>query len=415
MKSRVAVLIACSGLVAAGCGVAPSSPPEGTSVTEVDGVRVVENVAPAWPGNEPWTISPEPVLTLGVDIGAPEQMFTAIRTPFALSDGRIVVVDFANAVRLFDAAGSSTGSVGRAGEGPCEFRQVIAAYPAGDDSILVWDSRLRRFVLFDSSGECVGTHSLEGHGEDYGSASVAGRFADGSLFARAYDALPRGVAGTRLWRTAAFFRYQPDGRAPRLLFELPFLEAVIGSELAVVFGARPVIVAHGDNVFHAPGETTEVRVYDVDGNLVQRFSRRYEAQPVTQADRDTWMEVSRRNVDALQRDREFGQRMLSLATFADVKPAIRGLLVDELGNVWVERHLGLAHTRPIMIGQARESFGAEETSTWDVFSPDGIWLGPVALVPGRTPSFIGADYVLMPGIDDAGVAHVWKYALNKPH
>jgi hypothetical protein len=182
MKSRVAVLIACSGLVAAGCGVAPSSPPEGTSVTEVDGVRVVENVAPAWPGNEPWTISPEPVLTLGVDIGAPEQMFTAIRTPFALSDGRIVVVDFANAVRLFDAAGSSTGSVGRAGEGPCEFRQVIAAYPAGDDSILVWDSRLRRFVLFDSSGECVGTHSLEGHGEDYGSASVAGRFADGSLF-----------------------------------------------------------------------------------------------------------------------------------------------------------------------------------------------------------------------------------------
>lgn len=400
-------LVACSG--------PPEPAPQNAVETQVDGVRVVENIAPLWSEDERWRISSEPVWTLGVDIGAPEEMFSAgfVYPPFALNDGRIVVPDFAGEVRYFDADGTFVGAAGRAGQGPCEFGRIGPAYPAGDDSIAVWDTRLDRVVTFDGSAECASTSTLAQHDESYGRPQLVGRFADGTLFAMAYDAFPRGVSGTRISRMGAFFRYQPDGSAPRLLLELAVSESVIGSEWPVVFSTTPLVLAHDDGIYHAPGDTTEVLAYDTDGTLTQRFHRRYEPRPVSQADRDAWTQMSRRNVDMLERDREFAERMLSLATFDDVMPEVRSLLVDELGDTWAERHLGLAHTRPIMIGEGREQFPVD-SSTWDVFAPDGIWLGTVDLVAGREPTFIADDYVLMRGADEAGVAQVWKYALIKP-
>jgi hypothetical protein len=354
------------------------------------------------------------VWTLGVEVGAPEEMFSAgfVYPPFGLRDGRIVIPDLANELR-FDADGAFLGRAGRSGQGPCEFGQIGDAYPASDDSIAVWDMRLDRVVSFDAAAECVSTSVLAQHDESYGRPALAGRFADGGLFAMAYDAFPRGVGGTRISRMGAFFHYQPDGTAPRLLLELPVREAVIGSEWPVVFSATPIVLAKGDHIYHAPGDTTEVEVYEADGTLTQRVHRHYEPRPVRLADRDAWTAMSRRNVDKLERDREFAERMLSLATFDDVMPEVRALLVDELGNIWTERHLGLAHTRPITIGEGREQFRVD-ASNWDVFAPDGVWLGTVELVAGREPTFIADDYVLMRGADDAGVAQVWKYALIKP-
>ena len=50
---------------------------------------------------------------------------------------------------------------------------------------------------------------------------------------------------------------------------------------------------------------------------------------------------------------------------------------------------------------------------WDVFSPDGVWLCAVDLIPGRTVEQIGDDWVLMSGEDDTGVFRAWFYELVK--
>lgn len=414
MRREATAFIPCLVLVVAACGGSPPATPPGAAVGDVDGVRVVDNTTPEWRQDRRWTISADPVLTLGVDVGPPAQMFSGyVHPPFALADGRIVVPDRSGEIRYFDASGAYLASAGRSGQGPCEFGNMGPAYPARDDSIAVWDSRLRRVAIFGAGATCLDTVSLEPHGEDYGRPQVVGRFADGTLLARAFDSFPRGVPGTRVTRTGAFFRYGLDGSTPRLLLEIPISEAVIGSEWPVVFAATPLVAARGDHVYYAAGDNTEVSTYDLDGNPVQRFSRRHEPRSVTQADRDAWLEMSRRNVDAAQADREFAERMLSMAAFHDYMPEVRALLVDELGNTWAERHLGLAHTRPIMIGNGSETF-AVESSRWDVFDSDGRWLGTVDLVAGREPTYIGSDYILMRGADEAGVAKVWKYTLIKP-
>ena len=102
-----------AALFAAACASGPDSEgaPAPPTVTEVDGVRVVHNSAPAW-GEEPGLrIAPEPALVLGVDVGEPAEMFT---NPGAarLNDGRIVVFDRgSNEIRFFAAGGASSCSL----------------------------------------------------------------------------------------------------------------------------------------------------------------------------------------------------------------------------------------------------------------------------------------------------------------
>jgi len=71
----------------------------------------------------------------------------------------------------------------------------------------------------------------------------------------------------------------------------------------------------------------------------------------------------------------------------------------------------LLHTDPANLGSG---LFTPDASPWEVFAPDGTWLGHIDLPPGRTVQQIGDDWILLAGDDDDGVAHVWLYRLIKP-
>lgn len=69
------------------------------------------------------------------------------------ASGRIAVADVQSSqVLVFDHSGRFMHAVGRAGDGPGEFRFPAVLGPGPEDSLLVWDARSGRVSVFDSTG-----------------------------------------------------------------------------------------------------------------------------------------------------------------------------------------------------------------------------------------------------------------------
>lgn len=79
-------------------------------------------------------------------------------------------------------------------------------------------------------------------------------------------------------------------------------------------------------------------------------------------------------------------------------PTFSRLRLDRIGNVWIQRYgfLGTSQTR------------------WDVFDPEGRWLGEVEMPEGLQVRDIGDDYVLGIWRDEFEVERVRLYRLRKP-
>lgn len=166
-----------------------------------------------------WTISAEPVVSIGVAEGDPAVELHRATGAVRLADGTIVVANSGTAeLRLFDSAGAYVRAVGRRGSGPGEFRGTLTVYSQGG-AVVVHDSGNDRYSVFDSTltfRELL--HPATGPGHPFpwddwlrGNAWVSG-VRDRSLrpcVAAALDRLPGEVAapfqrvlvdeGARLW------------------------------------------------------------------------------------------------------------------------------------------------------------------------------------------------------------------------
>ncbi len=92
-----------------------------------------------------------------------------------------------------------------------------------------------------------------------------------------------------------------------------------------------------------------------DGNLERRVTKRYENAPVTEQVRDSVIDRLVQGPSRLPRE------ALEQVPFAPVIPAIEDLVVDDRGQLWVD------------------PFIPEAPNRWDVFDPDGRYMGPVYL------------------------------------
>jgi len=79
------------------------------------------------------------------------------------------------------------------------------------------------------------------------------------------------------------------------------------------------------------------------------------------------------------------------------RPAYGRLLVDAEDHIWVASY---AHP-------------ADVPARWDVFTPDGIWLGAVAMPDGFRPLQAGADWILGLTHDDFDVERVEVRSLDR--
>ncbi len=384
--SRI-VLVIAGGSFAAGCGAREQDLGPGAARRDSAGVSIVRSSAPQWPADSGWRIADTPLVAIGGGNGtALGRVAGAVRT----RSGAIAVADGdAQLIRVYDLAGRPLRTLGRRGSGPGEF-QAIDWIAAAADSILAFDLVARRLTLFGAPGR-VRTASLEGAAGSI--TAPLDRFADGTLLVAAGDpTFPfPGTEGSVRHDSVTLIRIAPEGDVLDTLARIAWAESfgvAIGegdrrflAPLPRPFGPRASALVAGEEVVVGEGIRPELVVRDGDG-AVRRIIRRERAPlPVTPDAIAAFKEARRRASAGRGLQAEVDAALvaaLDSAPWPARLPAYERVLADAEGNLWVQDY-GVRRDQP---------------ESWNVFTAEGRWLGPVSAPARFRIEQVGRDWVL---------------------
>jgi hypothetical protein len=296
--------------------------------------------------------------------------------------------------------------IGGPGQGPGEFRSLGSVHAVGEDTLLVFDRGLRRLSTFLASGELLSTVDLGG--VTYGATNDLAFLEDvaplggGALVGREGGDFSGQAGRPGLTRdTTHFLAVEGNGGGARLLDRVPgawtLRREVAGRRMFMLqpMTAPPGWSTRGDTLYIAPGEWAEVRVVGQEG--VHRILRRSVApRALEAADRLAWEEGMLRL--SPEGDRDEARKLLEELELPQRLPFYRNLLVDPDGHVWAERF---------------ESPGLGPGVEWDIYHPDGRYLGAVATPSNLAIHEVGLDHVLGIWADDLGVQRVRVHRLER--
>lgn len=394
----LALSAACTGEPAPAMG-------ESYTITDSSGIEIVTNHRPLWQPGEEWRIADEADVELGQLEGDDAELFTSPSARL-LSDRRILVSEQGEKeLRFFSPDGVWLRTVGGKGEGPGEFTFLEPARILPGDTILVFDRGSGRATWFDSSGEFV--HSVQ---VTTGDRSAFGK---GVLEPNTWlfeSILPSSdSAGIRRWQREVQL-VTSDGIPFATLDTLTtglFLNETRGnSSLSVPlpFFGRPIFSAGVGRAYVSDNTSWEIRVFDQSGSLTRLIRRDWTPQPVTASDIELRLERQRgfqKNWSTSDAQKKSGLRLLEEgARLSAYLPPLSEFWVDRVGNLWT-----LDWYMPEWPHPERH---------FDVFDPDGIWLGSVLVPAGMGLSDVGEDYVVTTVGDELGVRRVRVHKLIKP-
>jgi hypothetical protein len=361
-------------------------------------------------------------LILGAGSSADEYLFSDINQVVMLRDGSIVVTDgvltSAPSLRVYDASGKYVRTLGRRGQGPGEFMLIngVAALP--DGRLIVRDPQNNRINVYAANGAVLDQWNFPR------SPNVdlsPGLFADsaGTVYLRLILPAPAGQVGGV--KPIALVRFGSDGRVidtvrvpalpvppnkitaakvepggtSRNDFTVPFMP---DSRWALSPRGHLITGTTGRYAFEilAPrvgtaGAASSSRAWWKAGDPI--ISVRRNVQPVALAseERTEWiatMEALARTVDP--RWRWTGPEV------PRSKPAYRDLKIAADGRIWV-----LVSTPSERIPRVEWDTTSSpmakvhwrEPARYDVFEPDGSYLGVVAIPPRTTFQAARGDVV----------------------
>jgi len=428
-----------SALIAA-CAGSDTSADQRFTVEDSAGVRIVRNGST---GSLPAAAldSPEITLRIGAVEGAPELQFFRIFGVAEDIDGNIWVLDTGHAeVRVFDAAGRHVRTFGRQGSGPGEFRMPTQLMLMGD-TVLVGDGGLNRFTLFDRQGGVLGTFSNGDRtsGQLYPVARTEhGWIVQPYLYvswpyqhmvehrnttrlgfvASIEAALP---AATRIASTTAESGFSDPAVQWRELLRYPGVRRFgINTSLTMtatdpLFEPEPRHAVDGLGRIHFTAAMDYViDTYDTDGRHVRRLTRAYTPVPVDDALVSRFADRVRTHWDtaAMVGEAELGkandEARLTLPHVPTLPP-IGGMVASGNGSLWVER-IDLVED-PIEREWTRQS-APPRPGRWDLFDPDGRFLGTVTLPARFTPRFAGDRWMLGVLRDELDVQYVVRFEVR---
>ena len=387
-------------LLLAGCGDGVPGTSGTVAVSDSAGIEIVANPGEGqWDEGQEWRVR-EVVRLGGVD-GPEETLFERPGDMVPDGQGGVFVVEAGEmALRRYGPDGTFLGRMGGAGEGPGEFGSLNSAVDLGD-TLLVLDVRNRRISRFLKSGELLDTQPLELDTSTQGFPMRLIPLADGRLIMPSPQgcAMPPPEDPRAAGRLNVTLPPSPDEHA--LTVEGPITRWVDHATHAIygerICSVRPSLAGHGiplavrtDGVAAvAPGPEYDIHIFRVPdgaeswaGGALDAFPpperiirRAVERRPVTADDRRDYRE-SRRPTDLTDpMSREVWEAIeaaLDTTRVPDRYPAIQELVWDDQGHLWVQRR------------------GAwdEPDGPWDVFDPEGRYLGEVALPEAFTVRLI---------------------------
>lgn len=376
--------------------------PEQYTVRDSVGVTIVESAAPAWAEGAGWSLADTAHLRIG-ETDAPGHDLYDVRSIVRLSDGRVAVANSGSSeIRIFSGDGDLLQTLGGPGEGPGEFRSLWRMFLLPGDSLLVTDISLDRLTVFSAGGELVRTAQFEASPSER-VPTPAARLGDGS-----FVALPSFTFGSASGARSQVFQdtvpimhYSADGGYSGELGRFPGSEyfmfvhddGLLGGPR--IWGRETHIASAGDRVIVGHSADYSYDVLSTRGELVRRVRADRPLRAVTDGD------VARMREPDPESDpgsTEMFNRVLDAIPPPAHFPAYEDIEVEADGHVWIREYVWPDE------GAAQE---------WQVFDPEGRWLGSVTMPPGFTPLTIETDEVLGIFRNDMDVEHLHAYRLSR--
>ena len=390
-------------LLLAACGAEPIPERTEAVVRDSAGVTIIENTVPQWTAETAWRVAPQPTVTIGELEGAEEYLLFRVYTAKRLANGHIVLTNAGtNELRFYDADGVHVRTVGGEGEGPAEFRFLMDVSQAGDDSIIAFDISLRRFSLWDISGEFG--RMLPYGTKLAGFPQLTGHLADGSPIVYMAEIAGREEPGTyedHMW----VYRIHMDGEKIDTIGRFQGSELMtvrfgrggrlLGTSFVLPFARDPIVLGAGTGIYYGTRERYDIGFYGLDGQLVKSIRRLVPPRHVTDEERDLILNPPDEGRTEIPRSvLESGVDV----PIGETMPAYAQLLVDDVGNLWVEDYEDLW----------------SELDSWAVFDTVGIYLGTVQLPAGCRLKQVGEEFILGVWIGEFDEGQVRMYELVKP-
>ena len=380
----------------------PQATYQDATLRDSAGIEIVENHSPQWIGTDFWTIDPQPVVAVGghgSDATPGDSSFLAWNAIGLgrLSDGRVAVLSRGeHRLLLFEPSGKLSKSIGRAGEGPGEFRYPMHFQVLPGDTLVVWDHPIGPVWQFDTTGALLGSRHID-LGAAFASTLRAGDgkfegvtlpLPDGSFIVKVPDRSREPPPVEQLFRPlcritridAAYAPYSfgqwEQSEQMRIKFPPVYPQPLFPARLKIAEGGNPW------SVYISNGDRNEIQEYSPTGALQRIVRRTTDPIAITDRERELAETFVANEVPGLPTDHLPPQ---------DFHPPVNDLLVDSEGYLWVMDKVG----------------------QWSVFGRDGIWLGTLE-IPLREVHWIEEDLVLGIAYDyDMGLKWVEGYRLNR--
>ena len=375
--------------------------PAQLSLRDSAGVAIVENEGAQWSADESWVLADSPHLEIGSTQQAGHDLYE-VTGAVRMSDGRVAVANSGSSeIRIFSDTGELITAIGGPGDGPGEFRSLNRIFLLPGDSILASDFALDRLSVFSPDGSLVRTAQLA-PAPSGGIPAPSARLADGSLLARPGFSFGGGAPSGVHQDTMTLMRYGADGSYLGELGRVPGSEFFVFSEGGNtlggerVWGTKTHLAAAGNDFIVGRSADYSYEVRGADGALLRIVRALRPARPVTDAD---VAKLKEPDPDAAPGSEALWARVLAAIEYPTHFPAYAGIVVDDQGHVWIREYVW-----------PEDSAAPQQ---WQIFDPEGRWLGGMSMPAGFTALHIGADEVLGIQLDDMDVEHLHAYRLMR--
>ncbi|MGE0555214.1 MAG: hypothetical protein AB7R55_17425 [Gemmatimonadales bacterium] len=403
MRRSIAGLV----LAATACGVAEGASDRFVIDSTGSGIPRVTSQAPnGWrDSSSAWRLVPSQVYV------GDEGTEGALVDPQSLAvddGGRVYVADQKPAtIKVFGPDGRFVRSNGREGKGPGEF--AVAFLGLWKDRLVVHDPRSSRTSVFDTAGAFLTSwNSACCYWTDIQVDSAGLVYIPSPNFDRSRDDGPR----TR----NPWVRYDFEGKVVDTLW-VPFRESdrnwtLSGGsggnrmmmQLSVPYTPQFNVALHPSGGFVVGwGDGYEIARSPSGLDTTLLIRREWSAPPIPEERRLAAIEQQVAGINrggAGQFDEATLRSVFKLADVPSEAPAFETLSVDRDGNVWARQLLASDSTR----------------TTWDVFDPRGVWIGPVSVAApiGKYGAvWYGSGAIYASGEDDLGRPVITRYQLDR--
>jgi len=342
--------------------------------------------------------------------GEPDSEFSAVVGVVHGPNESIAVADETLATTAVLAAdGRVVATMGRAGDGPGEFRRLAGIVASGESRFVAFDGEHQRLSewMFDGSLLEDARLSRAGAGRRIGEI---GRFPDGGWYAREGDRMVAADPGGVGRDTVGFHRLDRDGVVGEALARVPgslssqFVVEGMPGIRGALFSPRALGAVRGNCLLLAAGDEPVVRVFDRAATPRGELRLDIPVDRVTEEHREQWIAAS-----VAAAGRAMGGEIVPEAVrmievmgnaigMADRVPFANDLIVDDLGYIWIQSW------------QLPAGPGSPE---WRVFTETGRGIGTVRLPEGLRVLDISADAITAVRTDEFGRQFVQVHALER--